>query len=139
MSRFVIRPVPSGHKFDLRAPNGEVILSSGVYATPAACRRGIESVRKNALRAPVEDLTLPPEKPLSNPKFQLYQDRSGQFRFRLKARNGEIIAFSEGYRLRSSCENGIDSVRKNAPEAAVEADSEPPSSPLPQRPAPADR
>lgn len=122
MSRFVIRPVPSGYKFDLRAPNGEIILSSGVYATPAACRRGIASVRKNVPLSPVEDLTVPPGKPLANPKFQLYQDKSGQFRFRLKARNGEIIAFSEGYRLRSSCENGIESVKKNAPDGATEMD-----------------
>ena len=56
---------------------------------------------------------------VTNPKFEVYADKAGEFRFRLKARNGEIIATSEGYKAKSSCLNGIESVRKNAPEAAV--------------------
>jgi hypothetical protein len=47
-------------------------------------------------------------------KFELYKDKRGEFRFRLKAGNGEIILVSEGYKDRSSAKNGIDSVRKNA-------------------------
>ena len=50
----------------------------------------------------------------------MYTDKSGEYRFRLKARNGEIIATSEGYKAKASCLNGIESVKKNAPEAAVE-------------------
>ena len=57
---------------------------------------------------------------VTNPKFELYTDKAGEFRFRLKARNGEIIAVSEGYKAKASCLNGIDSVRRNAPDAAVE-------------------
>jgi uncharacterized protein YegP (UPF0339 family) len=57
---------------------------------------------------------------LTNPKFELYLDRAGKYRFRLKARNGEIIAVSEGYTAKASCENGIDSVRKNALYAEIE-------------------
>ena len=49
----------------------------------------------------------------------MYTDKAGEFRFRLKARNGQIIATSEGYVSKASCENGIESVRKNAPEAEV--------------------
>lgn len=48
-------------------------------------------------------------------KFELYKDNKGEFRFRLKAGNGEIILASEGYKQKSSAENGIESVRKNAP------------------------
>jgi len=48
-------------------------------------------------------------------KFELYKDKAGEFRFRLKAGNGEIILASEGYKQRASAENGIESVRKNAP------------------------
>lgn len=48
-------------------------------------------------------------------KFELYKDKAGEFRFRLKAGNGEIILASEGYKQRASAENGIDSVRRNAP------------------------
>lgn len=53
-------------------------------------------------------------------KFELYKDRSGEFRFRLKAANGEIIASSEGYTSKSGALNGIESVKKNAPEARTE-------------------
>jgi uncharacterized protein YegP (UPF0339 family) len=48
-------------------------------------------------------------------RFELYKDKAGEFRFRLKARNGEIILASEGYKQRASADNGIDSVRRNAP------------------------
>ena len=51
-------------------------------------------------------------------KFELYTDKAGEYRFRLKAGNGEIILASEGYKQKSSAENGIDSVRKNAPNDA---------------------
>ena len=47
-------------------------------------------------------------------KFELYQDKAGEYRFRLKACNGENILASEGYKQKSSAENGIESVRKNA-------------------------
>ncbi|MBD1545963.1 YegP family protein [Roseibium aggregatum] len=48
-------------------------------------------------------------------KFELYKDKAGEYRFRLKAGNGEIILVSEGYKQKASAENGIESVRKNAP------------------------
>ncbi len=52
-------------------------------------------------------------------KFEIYTDKKGEFRFRLKAANGEIIAVSEGYTSKSSCLNGIESVKKNAPIAEI--------------------
>ena len=119
MGKFVIRNVASGIKFDLKATNGQVIATSEVYESDAACRKGIESVRKNAPVANFEDQTAPEFEKVTHPKFELYQDKAGEFRFRLKARNGEIIATSEGYKTKDACENGIDSVRRNAPEAEV--------------------
>ena len=119
MSKFVIRTVGSGVKFDLKATNGQVIATSEVYTTEAACRNGIESVIKNAPVANVENQTEEGYEVLKHPKFEMYEDKAGEFRFRLKARNGEIIATSEGYKTKASCENGIDSVKKNAPEAEV--------------------
>ena len=119
MSKFLLRRVDSGYKFDLHAANGQAVASSEVYGTRAACRKGMESVRKAAPLAPVEDLTQPGP-PVPNPKFQLYQDRSGQFRFRLRSRNGKIIAVSDDYLTRAGCENGIRSVRENAPDAEIE-------------------
>ena len=119
MSRFLIRRVASGYKFDLYAANGQTVAASEVYGTRAACRKGAESVRKSAVLAPVEDLTEPgPTVP--NPKFQLFQDKTGQFRFRLRSRNGKIIAISDGYQTKAGCENGIRSVRENAPAAEWE-------------------
>ena len=119
MGKFVIRNVASGIKFELKATNGQVIATSEVYTTAAACRNGIESVMKNAPIANVEDQTVENFEAVTHPKFEMYEDKGGEFRFRLKARNGEIIATSEGYKTKASCENGIDSVKKNAPEAEV--------------------
>ena len=119
MSKFVIRAVNSGLKFDLRAGNGQTILTSEVYSTPAACRKGIGSVAKNAPAAKVENQTGEGWKRLTNPKFEIYEDKAGAFRFRLRARNGEIIAVSDGYTTRAGCLNGIESVRKNAGEAEI--------------------
>ncbi|XDD48580.1 YegP family protein (plasmid) [Leptospira sp. WS39.C2] len=50
-------------------------------------------------------------------KFEIYKDKAGEFRFRLKAANGEIIASSEGYSSKQACENGINSVKNNAASA----------------------
>lgn len=51
---------------------------------------------------------------MNNPKFEVYTDKSGSYRFRLRARNGQIILSSEGYSSKSGCKNGIESVKKNA-------------------------
>ena len=122
MSKFVIRNVASGVKFDLKASNGETILTSEVYTTEAACRNGVESVMTNAPVANVENQTVEGYETLTHPKFEMYQDKAGEIRFRLKARNGQIIAVSEGYTAKAGCLNGIESVQKNAPEAEIVAE-----------------
>ena len=119
MGKFVVKTVPSGIKFDLKAANSQVIATSEVYSSEASCLKGLESVRKNAAVANVEDQTIDGFKTEVNPKFEIYTDKKGEFRFRLKARNGEIIATSEGYVAKAGCVNGIESVRKNAPDAEV--------------------
>ena len=119
MGKFEIKNVKSGIKFNLKAGNGEVIATSEVYTTEAACRKGIESVRNNAPIAPVEDQTVEPIEVQKHPKFEMYLDKAGEYRFRLKARNGEIIAVGEGYKTKPSCLNGINSIKKNAPEADI--------------------
>ena len=120
MSKFVIKPTAKGVKFDLKAANGEVIATSEVYTAEPGCRKGIDSVVKNAAVAAVEDQTVEGFAVAKNPKFELYTDKAGEFRFRLKARNGQVIAVSEGYKAKAGCLNGIESVRKNAPDASVE-------------------
>ena len=119
MGKFVVKETATGFKFDLKAVNGKVILTSEIYTSKAACLAGAESVRKNCIGA-VEDQTVSPVVEQKHPKFELYQDKAGEFRFRLKAKNGEVVGTSEGYRTKGSCENGIASIKKNAPEAAIE-------------------
>ena len=120
MGKFVVKATKTGFVFNLKAGNGETIATSEVYTTEAACMKGIESVRKNAADAKLEDQTAAEVVAVTNPKFEVYTDKGGEFRFRLKARNGEVIAASEGYKAKASCLNGVESVRKNAQDAAVE-------------------
>ena len=118
MGKFIVKNTATGIKFDLKASNGEVIATSEVYTTEAACMNGIESVRKCCV-GDIEDQTVEDIVTVKHPKFELYTDKAGEYRFRLKARNGEIIAVGEGYKAKASCLNGIDSIRRNAPEAAL--------------------
>ena len=117
MGKFVISDAKNGVKFNLKAGNGEIIATSEVYSSKAACENGIESVKKNAPVAPVEDQTVENYAQEKNPKFEVYKDKAGEFRFRLKAGNGQIIAVGEGYKAKASCLNGIESIKKNAPDA----------------------
>ena len=118
MGKFVVKQTNTGIKFDLKANNGEIIATSEVYTTEAACLNGIESVRNNCV-GEIEDQTAEGFETVKHPKFEMYLDKAGEFRFRLKARNGEIIATSEGYKAKASCLNGIESVKKNAPDAEI--------------------
>lgn len=119
MGKFVIRNTKTGVKFDLKAGNGEVIATSEVYNSLSACKNGIASVQKNAPIAAVEDQTAEGYATEKNPKFEIYEDKAGEYRFRLKATNGQIIAVSEGYKAMAGCKNGIESVKKNAVDAQI--------------------
>lgn len=91
-------------RFRLKAGNGEVILSSEGYKQKASCDNGIESVRKNCQ---------------DDNCFEKKQTDSGMFRFNLKSTNGQVIGTSQNYKTEEGCDNGIDSVKRNAPDAAV--------------------
>ena len=119
-ARFEIKTAKNGEfVFNLFATNGQVIAAgSETYTTLDAAKNGVESVRKNCA-AHVEDQTVAGFETLANPKFEIYKDKAGEFRFRLKAANAEIIAVSEGYKAKASAKNGIASIGRNAPEAPV--------------------
>ena len=119
MGKFEIKKVKTGIKFNLKAGNGEIIATSEVYSAMASCKSGIASVQKNAPIAALENQTVEGYATEKNPKFEVYTDKAGELRFRLKARNGEVIAVSEGYKAMASCLNGIESVRKNAVDAKI--------------------
>lgn len=120
MSKFVIRMVPSGVKFDLRADNGEIIATSEVYAAKAACLRGMEAVRRCAAAGKILDTTLDSPKTPTNPRFEVFRDKRGRYRFRLRSRNGEIVAQSEPYTTKEACLDGAESVIRSAPAAETE-------------------
>lgn len=122
MGKFVIKTTKTGVKFDLKAGNGEVIATSEVYTTEDACRKGIASVQKNAPVAAIENQTVEGYAIEKHPKFEVYTDKAGEYRFRLKATNGQVIATGEGYKALAGCMNGIDSIKRNAVDAKIETE-----------------
>ena len=105
MGKFVISKRKNGEfQFNLKATNGQVILSSEGYTTKAACMNGIESVMKNSQE----------EK-----RFEVLESKNGKHYFNLKATNGQIIGTSQMYEAMASCKNGVQSVMNNAPEAEI--------------------
>jgi uncharacterized protein YegP (UPF0339 family) len=107
MPKFQVYKDTAGkYRFRLRADNNKIIAVGEAYETYASCMNGIKSIQRNS-SAPVEDTTIEGQR-FSNPKFQIYKDNAGTFRFHLNARNGEIIAdSSEGYETKAACLNGI--------------------------------
>ncbi len=110
---FIIKTAKDGQTyFTLTAGNGEPIGKSEMYKTKASAENGIASVQKNAPNAEADG-----EK---NPKFATKEGKDGQTYFNLTATNGEIILSSEGYTSKSGALNGIESVKKNAPIAEID-------------------
>lgn len=106
MGKFVITLRKNNeYQFNLKAVNGQVILTSEGYTTKANCLNGIESVKKNSA---------------VDSHFDRLMSKDNKFYFNLKATNGQIIGTSETYESESGRENGIESVKKNAPNADIE-------------------
>lgn len=106
MGKFVITKRVNGKlQFNLKAGNGQTILASEGYTTKVACDNGIESVRKNSQE---------------DSRYERKESSNGKFYFNLKATNGQIIGNSEMYESVASRENGIESVKKNAPVGTVD-------------------
>ena len=124
MGKFVIRKTKTGFTFYLNAANSQTICVSQVYATLSSCKNGIKSLQKFC-DAPIEDQTLQKPEPLKNPKYEIYLDKAGEFRFRLNASNGEILVITNaGYKSKAACKNGIESIGKNALNADIEMEED---------------
>jgi len=105
MAKFEIKVDKAGEfRFNLKAGNGQVILSSEGYKAKPSCMNGIESVRTNSQ---------------TDERFERKKTPTGH-RFNLKATNGQVIGTSEVYTTAAAMENGIESVKKNSPQASVE-------------------
>ena len=114
--KFEIKRANDGsYVFNVRAGNTQIIAKSQTYSSMTACKNGIESVGKNAPVANIEDQTLKTINVEKLPKFQIYLDKAGKYRFNLLATNGNnILSCTQGYNHKSSCKNGIKSVVNNA-------------------------
>ncbi len=126
MGTFIIKKTPSGgFNFSLLAANKEKIaVSSQIYTTKTSCKAGMASVAKFSVKCiqedRVEDQTLKKVESKTCPKFEVYLDKAGLYRYRLIASNGESIVMSEeGYKSKSGCMNGIKSVSVNSVDAQV--------------------
>ncbi|WP_346882310.1 YegP family protein [uncultured Algibacter sp.] len=109
MGKFEIKKDKSEqYRFNLKANNGQIILSSEAYKAKASCENGIESVRTNSQ---------------DDDKFERLTAKDDSPYFNLKATNGQVIGTSEMYSSTSAMENGIASVKTNAPEATIEDNS----------------
>ena len=93
------------YRFILKAGNGEPILNSELYKAKASAVNGIESIQKNSG---------------DDARYERLTAKNGKPYFNLKAGNGQIIGASEMYESTSARENGIESVKKNAPDATID-------------------
>ena len=123
-SKFIVNKTNTGYNFLLIATNGQPVGHSQVYASLKSAQAGIEAVRKASAANVIEDTTKEGFEEQTNPKFVVYTDKKGEFRFSLQARNGEKVLASEGYTTLKACLNGCASVTKNAEVAAVELPEE---------------
>ena len=96
--------------FNLYAANHVIIATSQVYSSAKNAQVGINSVITNAERAEIEDQTLKNVVTVPFPKWEIYTDKGGEYRFRLSASNGSCICHSQGYTTKASCKNGIESI-----------------------------
>ena len=119
MGKFQVKAAGKGFVFNLLATNGQVVATSEVYNKMDSLRNGIASVQRNAPEAGIEDQTAEKPAKLANPKFEVYADKAGKFRFRLKAKNGQIVAVGEAYETKKAALAGVASVQKNAPGAKI--------------------
>ena len=119
MGKFQVKAAGKGFVFNLLAANGQVVATSEVYNKMDSLRNGVASVQRNAPEAGIEDQTAEKPVKLPNPKFEVYADKAGKFRFRLKAKNGQVIAVGEAYETKKAALAGVASVKKNAPGAKV--------------------
>jgi uncharacterized surface protein with fasciclin (FAS1) repeats/uncharacterized protein YegP (UPF0339 family) len=115
-------------RFHLKAANGQIIAVSQAYGAKESAIEGIDSIKKNAPIAKIADLTTAAgtmaktkhEAGIAqDPVFEIQFNAPDRFRFHLKAANGQIIAVSQSYLSKQSAENGIASVKKNAPMAKI--------------------
>ena len=89
-----------------------------MYASISSAMNGIKSVIAHAPKASIEDTTLKVPNPQNFPKWEIYIDKAGEYRFRLYASNGSCICHSHGYASKATCKGGMESIQRFASESA---------------------
>jgi len=112
MGKYVIRKSKTGFYFNVEATNGQVIATAQQYKSKPSCKKAIDALKK-LVKSPIEDLTIKDGPKYPNPKWQVYQDRKKEFRFRLVASNGNNLIWGEGYSTMQACKAGVLSVQAN--------------------------
>lgn len=120
--KFEINKSKDGKKFffNLYASNKVGIATSQMYSSAQSALNGVKSVIANAEKAPIEDQSLKNYETLSYPKWEIYVDNGGKYRFRLNASNGNCVCHSQGYTTKNACKNGIDSIIRSSKNAEIE-------------------
>ena len=120
--RFEINKSKDGKKyfFNLYASNKVGIATSQMYSSAQSALIGIKSVIANAAEAPIEDQSLKKYDTLPYPKWEIYIDNGGKYRFRLNASNGSCVCHSQGYTTKTACKNGIDSIIRSSRNAEID-------------------
>lgn len=120
--RFEINKSKDGKKFffNLYASNKVGIATSQMYASAQSALNGVKSVIVNAPTAPIEDQSLKNYETLPYPKWEIYIDNGGKYRFRLNASNGSCVCHSQGYTTKNACKNGIDSIIRSSKNAEID-------------------
>lgn len=119
--RFEIKKSKDGRfVFNLYAKNHVIVATSQIYSSSTSAVGGIKSVIANAPIAAIEDQTLKNYEPQNFPKWEIYQDKGQQYRFRLSAPNGSCICHSQGYTNKTNCKNGIQSIIRSAKDASID-------------------
>ena len=91
-----------------------------MYSTAQNALNGVRSVITNAPKAPIEDQSLKSYETLPYPKWEIYIDNGGKFRFRLSASNGSCVCHSQGYTTKTACKNGINSIIRSSRNAEID-------------------
>lgn len=122
MGKFIIKKAKEGLSFSFVASDGNTLGSSEVYTSKASVKGGIASVKKNA-GAAVEDLTIKDHKVEKTPKWEVFKDKAGGFRFRLIATNGKNVIHTSAYKSHDDAVKALTTLKKTAVASGIEDQS----------------
>lgn len=134
MGKFVIKRATGGFTFSFVGSDEKIIGSSEVYTSKTSTKGGIESVKKN-VGAVVEDQTQKDCKVEKTPKWEIFKDKAGGFRFRLMATNGKNVIHTSAFKTLAAANEGLAAIKKTAKAASIVDESAAEKKPVAKKPA----